>query len=102
MNNTWTKVKVIGASMGLALLHFAVFTVSYVESEVVSTHTPQVVKQVLAAVLAFPLVSATQLLPSLDLFPVAVVANSSVWGVALVFGLRAATARLRRRHAQVG
>lgn len=101
-SNIWTKVKFIGASLGLALLHFVVFTVSYVESEVVSTHAPPGAMQVLATLLAFPLVRATQLLPSIDLFPVAVVANSFLWGVACVLGIRAATASLRRPRADAG
>src|SRR5690606_23430976 len=102
MSNGWSKAKLIGASIALALLHFAVFTVSYVQSAVVPSSTQHTALRAVAAVLAFPLVHATNLLSPIDLFPIAVVVNSLLWGSVCILGVRAATARRRKRDADAG
>ena len=96
MSIGWSKAKVVGASIGLALLHFAVFTVSYVQSTVVSSSAQHPVLRAVAAVLAFPLVHATNRLSPIDVFPIAVVANSLLWGAGIVLIGRAMMVRKRR------
>lgn len=96
MNIYWSKAKLVGACIALALLHFAVFTVSYVQSTVASSSAQHPVLKAVAAVLAFPLVHATNLVSPIDLFPIAVVANSVLWGAVGILGGRAVMARRQK------
>ena len=65
----------------MALVHYAVFTVSFVQSEVVASATPQPASRVLSGVLGFPLAYLAELIPRIDIFPIAVFANSVLWGI---------------------
>lgn len=102
MSFGWAKAKLISASIALALLHFAVFTVSYVQSAVVPSSAQHTALRAVVAVLAFPLVHVTNLLSPIDLFPIAVVANSLLWGAVFILGVRAAAARRRKGDADAG
>lgn len=95
MSIGWSKARLIGASIALALLHFAVFTVSYVQSVVVHSSKQHTALRTVAAVLAFPLVYVTNLLRPIELFPIPVVANSLLWGAVCSLGVRAAASRTR-------
>jgi hypothetical protein len=78
-----SRAKLIGAGVGLALLHYAIFTVSYVHSEVVHAGPhPSQGWQAASEVLAFPLGYLVNVPLPVDLFPVAIVVNSLLWGAA--------------------
>jgi hypothetical protein len=74
------KAKLCAAAIGFGLLHFAVFTVSYVQAHVdPSAHAAA--WGIVAAVLSVPLVAIAQLASHVDIFPLAVYANSILWGI---------------------
>lgn len=76
-----SKMKLIGFSLGLALLHYAVFTVSYVRAEVIHPGPGHVWWQRASEVLAFPLGYLADAPLPVDIFPIAVIANSHHrWG----------------------
>jgi hypothetical protein len=78
----WSKAKLIGTSIGFALLHYAAFTVSYVRSEVIYSVADQDQWQIVLKALSFPLVYLARLSSSVDFFPIVIVANSFLWGAA--------------------
>lgn len=66
--------------VGFGLLHFAVFSVSYVQAHV-DPAANAAAWGIVAAVLSIPLVSLAQLVSRVDIFPFAVYANSVLWGI---------------------
>jgi hypothetical protein len=101
INISCSKTKVVTASIGLALLHFAVFTVCYVHSAVIPSSAHDTAPRVVAGILAFPLVYATNLLSPIDIFPMAVIGNSILWGVFCVLLARAIANRMRKSGAEL-
>lgn len=97
MKKGWSRAKWIGASLGFALLHFASFTVSYVRSEVIRPASDQPGWQTASEVLSFPLVYMASLPSPLDIFPVAIAANSLLWGTACTALVVAFSRRMARR-----
>lgn len=97
MKTGWSKAKWIGASLGFALLHFASFTVSYVQSEVIRPASDQPRWQAVSEVLSFPLVYVATLPSPFDIFPIAIVANSLLWGTACTAIVVTFARRLARR-----
>lgn len=97
MKNGWSKAKWIGASLGFALVHFASFTVSYVRSEVIRPASDQPGWQAASEVLSFPLVYMATLPSPFDIFPIAIVANSLLWGTVCTAIVVTFVRRLARR-----
>jgi hypothetical protein len=88
---TRSTITLIGFSFAFALLHYAVFTVSYVRAEVIHPESGHVWSQRAAEIFAFPLVYLAKVPLPIDVFPIAVIANSLLWGIvctAAVIGAR--------------
>lgn len=82
MKVNWSKAKLIGASIGVALLYYAAFTVSYVRSEVIHPAADHGRWQIALKALSFPLGYLANVPSLVDFFPVVIVVNSLLWGAA--------------------
>lgn len=87
-----SRAKLVGASVAFALMHYAAFSASYVRSEVIHSGADQGLWQTVSRVLRFPLGYLANAPLHVDIFPIAIAANSLLWGAtaALVACLRVA------------
>ena len=74
--------KVAGLTVAIGAVHFAASTVSYVQTNVAASPADHFERwRALSAILGFPLVYLAKELPlGFDAFPIAIVANSLLWG----------------------
>jgi hypothetical protein len=72
----------VGLVLVFSLLHYAIFTVTYVRSVVVHPEVNWTPMQAAARVLSFPLGYLANLGLPIDIFPVMIVVNSLLWGIA--------------------
>lgn len=80
MKSVVRKAKLCAVVVGFGLLHFSIFSVSYVQAHVdPSAHAAA--WGIVAAVLSVPLVALAQLASHVNIFPLAVYANSVLWGI---------------------
>ena len=93
----------IGSSIMLALIHYAAFSVSYVRSEVVHSVPDHGLWHTVMLVLGFPFGYLTDGPLHVDIFPIAIAANSLLWGAtctaAIVGFMRIARHRSDRMQA---
>ena len=80
----------------VALLHFVGSWVSFTKSELIKPTASTAAWKSATRVLAFPLVYLGDASGTVDLFPMLMIANSVLWGIALVFIVLSA-ARMARR-----
>lgn len=80
MKSVLRKATLCAVVVGVGLLHFALFSVSYVQAHVdPSAHAAA--WGFVAAILSVPLVSLAQLVSHVNIFPLAAYANSVLWGI---------------------
>lgn len=70
-----------------AVVHYAMFSVSYVESEIPGAGDNPATAAAMTAVLSFPLGYLARLPSLAELFPVIVALNSLLWGIACAWGV---------------
>lgn len=80
MRSVAQKAALCAVVVGVGLLHFAVFSISYVQAHVDPSPNAGA-WSVVATVLSVPLVTLAQLVSHVDLFPLAAFTNSVLWGV---------------------
>lgn len=79
-----------------AALHYAVFSVNYVEAEIPGAGENPAAAGIVTAVLSFPLGYLARLPSLAELFPVIVAVNSLLWGVACAWGILLLVRSMRR------
>jgi hypothetical protein len=82
MKPTLSKAKFITIVVLIAILHYAVFSVSYVEAEVPGAGADPATSGVIKTILSFPLGYLANVRSLAEWFPVIVALNSLLWGVA--------------------
>jgi hypothetical protein len=81
MNQRYAKAKFFVLALVIAALHYAIFSVNYVESEIPGAGAHPEVSRIVKAVLSFPLAYLGSLQSLADWFPVIIVMNSILWGL---------------------
>ena len=99
MKPIFSKLKFGALAVLFAALHYAVFSVSYVEAKVPGAGDDPVSSGVVNAVLSFPLGYLARLPSLAEVFPVIVTLNSLLWGIACAWGLVLLIRALRRSSA---
>jgi len=95
------KAKMIGSSIVLALIHYAAFSVSYVRVEVVHSVPNHELWQTLHVVLGFPFGYLGNGPLHVDVFPIAIAANSLLWGTACTAAVAGFMRLIRQRSGSV-
>jgi hypothetical protein len=70
----------VGSILVFALLHYAIFTVTYVQSAVIHSRADSASLRAAVKVLSFPLGYVANVGLPIDVFPITIVANSLLWG----------------------
>jgi hypothetical protein len=99
MKSILTKVKLAAIAVVFAALHYAVFSISYVEAEVPGAGRDPATSAVIKGILSFPLGYLASKPSLAELFLVIVASNSLLWGIACAWVVQRLTRVVRRTSA---
>jgi hypothetical protein len=91
-----SRKALIAGALLLAAIHFGVSWVAFMKSELIRPTAATEYWKFAARVLAFPLIYGSNASGSVDLFPLLMVANSVLWGVAVWLTARWVLMAIRR------